>query len=322
MEGGAAMKIDEKIFDIILRKVLALKSSEGFLVVADPPKESLARQLFEYSKKITQHPHFKVIKELDRSGQEPEPGAAELMLGYDVQFYWTSKSLSHTLARRRATEKRFRIISAPMLTEDIINRCVDIDYDALVRLHEKLRPVIANSKEIRVTSGLGTDITTTVHDTHGARDAILMDQPGSWGNLPVGEVDSGVVRKKTNGRLVFDGSFPGIGLLKKPIKAEVFEGTASFETDHPQAKDLYRLLESVGPGGFKVAELGIGTNSKALLTGIVLEDEKVLGTVHFAFGNDLTYNGDNDVPLHLDGVIKDPNIYVDGQKIMEKGKFI
>jgi leucyl aminopeptidase (aminopeptidase T) len=53
--------------------------------------------------------------------------------------------------------------------------------------------------------------------------------------------------------------------------------------------------------------------------GNVLEDEKVIGTVHIAVGNNLSYGGDNDVPLHLDGVIRKPDIYIDGKKIMEKG---
>ena len=36
--------------------------------------------------------------------------------------------------------------------------------------------------------------------------------------------------------------------------------------------------------GTNLAELGVGTNERAQLTGNVLEDEKILGTVHVAFG--------------------------------------
>lgn len=71
-----------------------------------------------------------------------------------------------------------------------------------------------------------------------------------------------------------------------------------------------------------MAELGIGLNPKAKIIGIILEDEKVIGTVHIALGNNLSYGGTNDVPLHLDGVIKSPDVYVDGKVIMAKGKFI
>ena len=140
------------------------------------------------------------MKELEQNGQEPEPDVADLMLMYDVQFYWTSKSLSHCQARREASSKGHRIISSPMLTYDMARRCIDIDYDVLIELHKKIRPYISGSREIRITTAaLGTDILTAVHDTHGQSDLILKDKPGSFGNLPVGEIDSGIIREKTIG---------------------------------------------------------------------------------------------------------------------------
>ena len=44
------------------------------------------------------------------------------------------------------------------------------------------------------------------------------------------------------------------------------------------------LLTAHGEDGTSLAELGIGTNEKAILTGNLLEDEKILGTAHVAFG--------------------------------------
>jgi len=316
------MKINAQIFDTILKKVLDLKPSESFLITTDEPKKELAMQIYEHAKKITPSARIEIMKELERNGQEPEPEVSELMLNHDVQFYLTSKSLSHTKARRDATEKGYRIISAPGLTYDMIKRCVDIDYDKLIKFHDRLRPIIANSKEIRITTKAGTDITTAVHDTQGQSDNLLKNKQGAFGNLPTGEIDSGVVREKTNGIIIFDGSFPGLGILKNPIKVEVVDGVGTIIIDNDKAKILHNMLKDVGPNAFKLAELGIGTNSKAILTGNVLEDEKVLGTVHFAFGNDLSYNGTNDVPLHLDGVIKEPTIEVDGRIIMKDGEFI
>jgi leucyl aminopeptidase (aminopeptidase T) len=71
-----------------------------------------------------------------------------------------------------------------------------------------------------------------------------------------------------------------------------------------------------------VAELGIGTNDKALITGNVLEDEKAIGTVHIAFGDNKSMGGKIRVASHLDGVIMDPTVYVDGNLIMKDGKFL
>jgi leucyl aminopeptidase (aminopeptidase T) len=35
----------------------------------------------------------------------------------------------------------------------------------------------------------------------------------------------------------------------------------------------------------------------------------------------MSYNGTNDVPIHLDGVVKDPTIIVDGFILMKDGAF-
>ena len=51
----------------------------------------------------------------------------------------------------------------------------------------------------------------------------------------------------------------------------------------------------------------------------MLEDEKVLGTVHIAFGNNRGFGGNVDVPIHLDGMIIDPTVTIDGVMVMEKG---
>ena len=316
------MKLEARILETILKKVLALKPEESFLVIADPPKSELAAQLADFARTITDRVLFEVMPELEQNGQEPGPGVAALMLEYDVQFYWTSKSLSHTKARRNAIARGHRVISSPMLTFDIANRCIDIDYDVLIELHRKVRPIIANSHEIRITTTLGTDIVTSIHDTHGQSEQILKHAPGSFGNLPVGEIDSGIVRDKTNGVILFDGSFPQIGLLESPIRVVVAGGIGRIELDSAQAERLQAMLAKVGPDAFRLAELGIGTNPNCKITGVVLEDEKVLGTVHFAFGNDLSYCGTNDVPLHLDGVLKKPTIVVDGFTLMKDGMFL
>ncbi|MBW2992319.1 aminopeptidase, partial [Candidatus Woesearchaeota archaeon] len=105
-----------------------------------------------------------------------------------------------------------------------------------------------------------------------------------------------------------------------PITIEVKEGYAVNIEGGEEADRLKERLDAVGKEAYKIAELGVGTNPKAIVTGNSLEDEKSLGTCHFALGNDLAYGGKNDVPIHIDGIIRNPTIYIDGKKIMEKGE--
>jgi leucyl aminopeptidase (aminopeptidase T) len=82
------------------------------------------------------------------------------------------------------------------------------------------------------------------------------------------------------------------------------------------------LLAAHGPDGTNVAELGIGTNEKAILTGEVLEDEKILGTAHVAFGASAAIGGTIHVPVHLDCVIIKPTVEVDGTLVVREGELV
>jgi leucyl aminopeptidase (aminopeptidase T) len=71
-----------------------------------------------------------------------------------------------------------------------------------------------------------------------------------------------------------------------------------------------------------VVELGVGTNERAGLTGLVLEDEKMLGTVHVAFGASMAIGGTVSVPVHLDSVVLEPTLEIGGTRVVEGGRFL
>ena len=104
---------------------------------------------------------------------------------------------------------------------------------------------------------------------------------------------------------------------------EIKDGYAVKFSGGSEAKKLKAMLDNVGSRkAFNIAELGIGTNPKARVIGVVLEDEKVFGTCHIAFGNNALFGGKVDVPIHVDGVIKKPTIIADGKMIMKDGEMV
>jgi len=88
----------------------------------------------------------------------------------------------------------------------------------------------------------------------------------------------------------------------------------------PGAESLQANWAAAGEGADQVAELGVGTNDHATITGKVLEDEKVYGTVHVALGNNAHFGGVNNVPYHADGVITKPTLAIDGEVVIENGE--
>ena len=54
----------------------------------------------------------------------------------------------------------------------------------------------------------------------------------------------------------------------------------------------------------------------------MLEDEKILGTVHVAFGASAGIGGNVAVPIHLDVVIEDATLTIDGRTVLDAGRYV
>ena len=312
--------VHKKAIEAVFKGSLKLKKSESCLIVTDTLKEPIARAFYEYACGITDRAEIMAMPPTAEHATEPPAEVALAMLKYDVQILVTEKSLTHTLARREATAKGARIATMPSITEEIANRCLDVDYVELKAEANRLYDILISAKEMKLTTPLGTDIVFSVgHSQFFGKDGGSFDYPGAFGNLPEGEV--AFLPADCNGVYVVDASFPDLGVLSSPLTFKVRDDFVYEITGH-LADKVKERLDRVGPAAYKVAELGIGINPKAKVTGNILEDEKVIGTVHIAVGNDISFGGTNDVPLHLDGVIMHPDLIVDGRKLMDRGKLL
>ena len=251
------------------------------------------------------------------NGEEPPKKIAEEMLKYDVILLITTKSLSHTQARRNAS-LRARIASMPNISEDMMSR-LDVDYNQMRERIEKIADILTKGNKVRILTDIGTNITMDIPGK-GETDTGIYINKGDFGNLPAGE--AAVLPRNSNGFFIVDATFAGTGKLDKPIKITVKDNYAVKIEGGEAAKKLLNIINNFGEKARNIAELGIGTNDKAKITGLTLEDEKVLGTAHIALGNNKSYGGEVDVPLHLDGVFYNPTIFVDKKKIMDKGKLL
>ena len=112
------------------------------------------------------------------------------------------------------------------------------------------------------------------------------------------------------------------GWSTSPSASSSRDGYATEITGGESARRFVALLEPHGRDARTVAEFGIGTNDKAILTGLILEDEKVMGTIHIAFGDNKSMGGSVRVASHLDGLVKAPSVWFDDQKVMEGGRLL
>ena len=142
-----------------------------------------------------------------------------------------------------------------------------------------------------------------------------------FGNLPAGEGYVAPLETLGDGTIVFDGSLGGYGLLTTPVRVSVERGRA-VDADMDAGDWLLETLDAGGEHGRSLAELGIGTNPAATLSGNVLEDEKVIGTIHLAFGTSAGLGGVNLAGVHIDGMVLRPTVELDGDRVLDDGRLL
>ncbi|MFT4303345.1 MAG: aminopeptidase [Candidatus Woesearchaeota archaeon] len=312
------MKIVNKIYGDLLQ----IKKSESILIICDKRTKNIAEIFFENGFNYGNKSLCFEIPEGKQNGEEPAPEIAKLFLQFDILLLITTKSLTHTNAVKKAAKKGARIVTMPGIKKDTLERCVDINYKELQKLHNKIYKNMKKVKFVRVTTKIGTDIKFKIYNNK-IWYKTSMNKKGDLHNIPIGEVYVSPLENTAEGVYVVDASQAGIGILKKPIAIKVEKGMITKIGGGKEANKLAEILKKVkNKKAYNIAELGIGTNPKAKIIGSILEDEKVKGTCHIAIGNNYGLGGKVNVPIHLDGIIKSPTIYFDDKIIMKEGKFL
>jgi leucyl aminopeptidase (aminopeptidase T) len=298
---------------------LGVGPADEVLVIYNDEQRAIAESLAAAARPRARAVTLFGFPTLSRHGEEPPPEVAEAMAGADVVFAPTSRSLSHTQARTNATDRGARIATMPTITEEIFSRAIAVDYGELKRKGEWLANRLTEASTARVTSAAGTDIVLSLEGRAGLSDDGHLQQRGAFGNLPAGEGYVSPLETVGDGRVVFDGSLAGYGLLTTPVQVTVENGRATSANTDAGAW-LLETLDAGGEHGRSLAELGIGTNPAATLTGNVLEDEKAIGTIHLAFGASASLGGVNVAGVHIDGVVLRPTVELDGKRVIDDGR--
>lgn len=230
--------------------------------------------------------------------------------------------------RKFAKDKEHRFVSSSSLGSINNNKlsflvdCLDIDYQDMKRKTEKLRKIITDAREIHVSNKAGTDIVYNVEGIEAKSATGIYRNPGEGGNLPGSEVYTAPNKTNVNGTIAIDGSIRVKNktvITKSPVILEVKKGMITKINKTPEAKLLESTLmwahnKAKSPQGvWRIGEFGIGLNKKAKIIGSTIIDEKTYGTAHFAIGSNVWFGGDIKSIIHLDQVLRNPIIKIDGK---------
>ena len=305
----------------VVRQCMGIQPGEDVLVVCNPVTEEIGALMRIEAQGEGADATLAVISERDSAAAEPPRPVAAAMAAADVVLAPTIQSLSHTAARKAASDTGVRIGTLPGVTEEMLGRLMTGDLEEIRRRGWAVTTALNRGSEARITCSHGSDLRIGLEGRMGIVDAGELGSRGAFGNLPCGEGFIAPVEGTTEGKLVVDGSIASIGLLETPVELTVREGHL-VEATGPDGEHLMELLTVHGEDATNVAELGIGTNEEAILTGNILEDEKILGTCHVAFGASAAIGGTVQVPVHLDCVVLEPTVEIDGETIVSGGELL
>ncbi|MDH5690953.1 MAG: aminopeptidase [Candidatus Bathyarchaeota archaeon] len=218
-------------------------------------------------------------------------------------------------------------VTLDMLTEGALALTPE-EHKSMQGHAERLIHALEDTATVEICNPTGTNLTLSTQKRKFFTDTKLDWKTLKWINLPTGEVIVAPVEDSLNGKLVCDMAIGGIGKLRKPVEVTAKNGRV--ETVLSRDKDhLRRIEETFATDDWSdvVGEFAFGINPKARFVTEFLEAEKILGTVHVAFGENMDMpGGKNPSKNHMDLLISDPTVKVtkkDGETvtILEKGCF-
>ncbi|NLJ98236.1 MAG: aminopeptidase [Tissierellia bacterium] len=304
-------------YRIVLEDCLDVKEKETVLIVTDDNKLAIGESLYDEAKAMKAEAMLMVMKPRKVSGEEPPLAIAEAMKAADVIICPTTSSLTHTNAKINAVKAGARFASMPGITEEMfMEGAITADYNEVERLTLEFTELLSNAKEAKIIKD-GYSLTMNLEGRKGIPSTGIYKNPGEAGNLPSGEAYIAPVEGTSEGEIIIDGSMVGMGILEEPVYVKVKDGKI-IELKGKNTEKVNILLEN--DNNSSLGELGIGTNPAARLTGVILEDEKIYGTVHIAFGTNTSFGGTIKADCHIDGVILKPTLYLDDILVIEEGE--
>jgi leucyl aminopeptidase (aminopeptidase T) len=302
----------------VVERCLRVEAGENVLVVADPGNAELGGALLDAGRAAGGDAVLMILPPNPARGTEPPPSVAAAFAASDVFIAPCLPSLSHTSARKRASEAGARGATMPGVTADLLARLMSADFDAMAARCRAVADLLTDADEARLQCARGSDFTLDLRGRAGISDDGDLSARGAFGNLPCGE---GFISPAGGTGTIAASSVPGPGLVDEPVVRRLRAGLRP-GAQGAGAAEYLEQLDAHGPLGRNLAELGIGTNDRATLTGNTLEDEKILGTAHVAFGASAGIGGTVTVPVHLDVVVLEPSLWIGSTHVLDGGRYV
>jgi len=225
--------------------------------------------------------------------------------------------------------RRMRHAHMVNISGDIMREGMRADFNRVDALSRKVMDIVTKAEQVRAKNPAGSDLTADLNPNYKWIKTSGIISPDKWGNLPGGEIFT--TPGEVNGTYVVDGvvgdylceKYPDLKNQPLTIRMTGNRITEVSSENKALEKEFWDYTHT-DENSDRVGEFAIGTNIELKrICGNILQDEKFPG-LHIAFGN--PYGHHTGAPwyssTHIDVVGTRFDIWVDGQQIMEKGRFL
>jgi leucyl aminopeptidase (aminopeptidase T) len=314
-----------KAANVLLTTCSNCKKDEKILFVTDPDSFEVAKIMWDAA---TDFPNKTLVmmKETNMHGEDPIELVGHAMKNADVIFGITKFSLFHSQARKDAVANGARFVNMVDYNTKMMEKGgLHCNFEEIGKVCSIVSSKLENRKICRITTAKGTDFTCEIEGIKPTPQYGRSLNPGSSSSPPDIECATCALEGTGEGIIVVDGSIPHpeLGLIVEDIKLTVKKGFIVKVEGGQQAEVLERILKDFNdPNVYNLGEIGIGLNPMCELNGSMLEDEGCSETLHFGAGDNRGFGGKTASKYHLDIIIKEPDLEVDGEKILDKGRVI
>jgi len=281
------------------RKVLILKEDDNLIVNA-------------FENVCKNHKINFLVFQLNtpRGNSSPIPEALEELKKSDYVIAPTKHSVTHSNEIREVVKCGKKVVTLPSITEEVFIKIKDSDFKGIDKLNKKIIDFFKGTSFVEISTPSGTQISFSIQDRswHGNDDK----SSGFVGNLPTGEAFCAPIENSAEGIIYMDFWKDKIS-PKDKAWIKIKNGHI---VEWNSAAEIFVEKHSI-KNGLIIAEFGIGTNkSHKKPIGNTLHDEKIYGTCHIAFGQNLSFGGKNASDIHSDIILLKPNITANGKRLI------
>jgi leucyl aminopeptidase (aminopeptidase T) len=311
-------------FDNVLDRCLAVRPGEQVVLLTDDGSDQAV--VDELRNGIGARGGVPVVARMPvppLPGAEPPTTVAAMMFEAGAIIELTSLFIGSTVARRRATGNGARYLAMPGVRMETFREGgpLSVDFASLRTRVEDVGAAWTRARTFRLTSSAGTDLRGSVEGRPGRVLHGLACSPGDYMAPPDIEAGTAPIEGSANGVVVVDADllFMGKGPLPEPVVLYIRDGKLA-DVEGAERHRLTDMIERCGDRRMSnLAEVSMAFNPAGRICSVAMETESSLGTAHIALGNSIAYGGVVDAVAHLDCVMRDATLELDGETVLVAG---